>query len=121
MAPSSTTSPSTALTSESIISWWKDWQSFLRLSLEANALRARMVSTDVFDLDQDDGARREGEIFMKMRPDYIPNIIEEHRKRNIEPRDNLRMIASLRKAGLPVPSAEEVEAKVLAAAAIKIP
>ncbi|KRD60891.1 adenylate cyclase [Ensifer sp. Root278] len=68
-----------------------------------------------------DEARREGEIFMKMRPDYIPNIIEEHRKRNIEPRDNLRMIASLRKAGLPVPSAEEVEAKVLATAAFKIP
>ncbi|OCP35172.1 adenylate cyclase [Ensifer sp. LC163] len=63
-----------------------------------------------------DDARREGEIFMKMRPDYIPNIIEEHRKRNIQPKDNLRMMASLRKAGLPVPSAAEVEAKALASA-----
>ncbi|MGF6177709.1 adenylate cyclase [Ensifer sp. 4252] len=61
-------------------------------------------------------ARREGEIFMKMRPDYIPNVIEEHRKRNIKPEDNIRMIASLRKAGLPVPSAKEVEATLLASA-----
>lgn len=63
-----------------------------------------------------DDARREGEIFVKMRPDYISNVIEEHRKRNIKPEDNVRMIASLRKAGLPVPSEEEVEAKLLAPA-----
>jgi TolB-like protein len=56
-----------------------------------------------------DDARREGAIFMKMRPEYIRDIVEEHRKRNILPKDNARMIASLRKAGLPVPSAEEVE------------
>ena len=68
-----------------------------------------------------DDARREGEIFMKMRPDYIPNIMEEHRKRNIQPRDNLRMISSLRKAGLPVPRAEEVEASVSASTASKLP
>ncbi|WDZ81900.1 adenylate cyclase (plasmid) [Ensifer adhaerens] len=81
-----------------------------------------LVATAIYaDAGLLEDARREGEIFMKMRPDYIPNIIEEHRKRNIQPMDNLRMIASLRKAGLPVPSAEEVEAKVLAAAAGKIP
>ena len=60
-----------------------------------------------------DDARREGAIFMEMRPQYIRDIVEEHRKRNIRPRDNAFMIASLRKAGLPVPSAEEVEAEVL--------
>jgi tetratricopeptide (TPR) repeat protein len=60
-----------------------------------------------------DDAKREGEIFMKMRPEYIGNIIEENWKRNIQPKDSAHMIASLRKAGLPVPSAEEVRAAVL--------
>lgn len=60
-----------------------------------------------------DDAKREGEIFMKMRPVYIGNIIEENWKRNIQPKDSAHMIASLRKAGLPVPSAEEVRAAVL--------
>lgn len=81
-----------------------------------------LVATAIYaDAGLLDDARREGEIFMKMRPDYIPNIIEEHRKRNIQPMDNLRMIASLRKAGLPVPSEEDVAAQMLAAAAAKRP
>ncbi len=79
-----------------------------------------LVATAIYaDAGLLDDARREGEIFMKMRPDYIPNIIEEHRKRNIQPMDNLRMIASLRKAGLPVPNEEDVAAEMLAAAAAK--
>jgi (2Fe-2S) ferredoxin len=59
-----------------------------------------------------DDAKREGEIFMKMRPDYVRNIVEEHKNRNVRPRDNARMIASLRKAGLPVPDEAEVEAEI---------
>jgi TolB-like protein len=57
-------------------------------------------------------AKREADIFMRMRPDYIHNIVEEHKNRNIRPRDNARMIASLRKAGLPVPDEAEVEAEI---------
>ncbi|MEK1930618.1 MAG: adenylate cyclase [Pararhizobium sp.] len=59
-----------------------------------------------------DDAKREGAIFMKMRPEYIRNIVEEHKDRNIQPVDSLRMIASLRKAGLPVPAAAEVDAEL---------
>ncbi|TCU20404.1 adenylate cyclase [Rhizobium sullae] len=64
-----------------------------------------------------DDAKREGEVFMKMRPEYIRDVIEENRKRNIQPKDNIRMIASLRKAGLPVPGAVDVEARLLASPA----
>ncbi|CAN7420720.1 adenylate cyclase [Pararhizobium sp. LjRoot255] len=56
-------------------------------------------------------AKREGEVFMKMRPDYLPNIVAENRKRNLPPNDSMRMIAALRRAGLPVPSATDVEAQ----------
>ncbi|MBY3194846.1 adenylate cyclase [Rhizobium laguerreae] len=56
-------------------------------------------------------AKREGEVFMKMRPDYLPNIVDENRKRNLPPKDSMRMIAALRRAGLPVPSATDVEAE----------
>ncbi len=57
-------------------------------------------------------ARREGEIFMKMRPQYIYDIVEENRKRNIKPEDSAHIIASLRKAGLPVPDEAEVAAEI---------
>lgn len=56
-------------------------------------------------------AKREGEIFMEMRPDYLPNIVAENRKKNLRPQDSMRMIAALRRAGLPVPSATNVEAE----------
>ncbi|WP_426128282.1 adenylate cyclase [Pararhizobium sp. PWRC1-1] len=59
-----------------------------------------------------DDAKREAATFMKMRPEYIDNIVEEHRNRNIQPADSLRMIASLRKAGLPVPAAKELDAEL---------
>ena len=55
-------------------------------------------------------AKREGEIFMEMRPDYLPNIVAENRKRSLLPQDSMRMIVALRRAGLPVPSATDVEA-----------
>ncbi|KQT02892.1 adenylate cyclase [Rhizobium sp. Leaf391] len=56
-------------------------------------------------------AKREGAVFTKMRPDYLPNIVAENRKRNLPPKDSLRIIAALRRAGLPVPSATDVEAE----------
>ncbi|MGX9992593.1 adenylate cyclase (plasmid) [Rhizobium sp. Z1P35] len=56
-------------------------------------------------------AKREGEVFIKMRPDYLPNIVAENRKRNLPPKDSLRIIAALRRAGLPVPSSTDVEAE----------
>ncbi|MEJ5020996.1 adenylate cyclase [Ochrobactrum vermis] len=55
-------------------------------------------------------AKREGEVFMKMRPDYLPNIVAENRKRNLQSKDSMRIIEALRRAGLPVPSATDVEA-----------
>jgi TolB-like protein len=59
-------------------------------------------------------AKREGEVFMKMRPDYLPNIVAENRKRNLPPKDSMHIIAALRRAGLPVPSAADVEAELRA-------
>ncbi|ASV84652.1 tetratricopeptide repeat family protein [Ochrobactrum quorumnocens] len=56
-------------------------------------------------------AKREGEVFMKMRPDYLPNIVAENRKRNLPPKDSIRIIEALRRAGLPVPSVTDVEAE----------
>ncbi|MGQ3296443.1 MAG: tetratricopeptide repeat protein, partial [Shinella sp.] len=58
-----------------------------------------------------DEAKREGEVFMKMRPDYLPNIVAENRKRNLSSQDSMRIIVALRRAGLPVPSAADVEAE----------
>lgn len=48
-------------------------------------------------------AAREGALFMKMRPAFLPNIAEELANRNIRPEDQLRIIAGLRKAGMTVP------------------
>lgn len=56
-------------------------------------------------------AKREGEVFMKIRPDYLPNIVAENRKRNLSSWDSMRIIVALRRAGLPVPSATDVEAE----------
>ena len=57
-------------------------------------------------------AKREGEVFMKMRPGYLLNIVAENRKRNLSPKDSMRMIAALRRVGLPVPSATDIEAEL---------
>jgi TolB-like protein len=46
-------------------------------------------------------ARREGARFNEMRPDFIPNVVAELKARNFQPVDRARMIADLRKAGLP--------------------
>ncbi|TCL71349.1 adenylate cyclase [Rhizobium sp. BK251] len=54
----------------------------------------------------------EADTFMKMRPEFIHGIVKELKSRNIQPRDNARMIASLRKAGFPVPDEATVKAEI---------
>ncbi|AOF93376.1 adenylate cyclase [Sinorhizobium sp. RAC02] len=66
-------------------------------------------------------ARHEGEVFIKMRPDYLPNIVAENRKRNLSPQDSMRIIVALRRAGLPVPSATDVEAEFRVSEALDRP
>ncbi|AOF93405.1 adenylate cyclase [Sinorhizobium sp. RAC02] len=51
----------------------------------------------------DEEARREGEIFVRMRPDFLPNLTAELTLRNIRPIDQTRLVSGIRKAGLPVP------------------
>lgn len=48
-----------------------------------------------------DDARREAELFNRLRPDFIPNIVAELKSRNYQPADRARLIADIRKAGLP--------------------
>lgn len=48
-------------------------------------------------------ARREGKIFALMRPDFLPNIVAELTARNVQPGDQSRLMAGLRKAGLMLP------------------
>ncbi|AUW42669.1 hypothetical protein CUJ84_Chr002311 [Rhizobium leguminosarum] len=55
-------------------------------------------------------AQLEGETFMRMRPDFIANLEEELNVRNFRVSDQLRLVASLRKAGLPV--ADGMEASI---------
>lgn len=52
-------------------------------------------------------ARREGEIFVKMRPDFMANVIAEMEQRNMQPVDQTRFLAAMRKAGMPVPATAE--------------
>jgi TolB-like protein/tetratricopeptide (TPR) repeat protein len=56
-------------------------------------------------------ARREAAAFNKMRPDFIPNIVDELKARNFQPADRARMIADIRKAGLP--AVDEIQASML--------
>jgi adenylate cyclase len=50
-----------------------------------------------------DDARREGQVFVSMRPDFLPNVITELAMRNMQPEDRDRLIEGLRKAGMTVP------------------
>ncbi|PDS69882.1 adenylate cyclase [Rhizobium phaseoli] len=58
-----------------------------------------------------DDARREARRFNEMRPDFIPNIVAELKSRNFQPVDRARMIADIRRAGLP--AVDEVEASMV--------
>lgn len=61
--------------------------------------------------DMVDEARREARLFDEMRPDFIPNIVAELKSRNFQPADRARLIADIRKAGLP--AVDEVQASML--------
>lgn len=50
-----------------------------------------------------DKARLEGETFVRMRPDFLPNIVAELAMRNVQPDDRDRLMNGLRKAGLQLP------------------
>ncbi|MDR9776996.1 adenylate cyclase [Rhizobium hidalgonense] len=63
------------------------------------------------DADMMDDARREARRFNEMRPDFIPNIVAELKSRNFQPADRARMIADIRRAGLP--AMDEVEASMV--------
>ncbi|MBY3175045.1 adenylate cyclase [Rhizobium leguminosarum] len=58
-----------------------------------------------------DDARREASSFDAMRPDFIPNVVAELKARNFRPADRARLIADIRKAGLP--ASDEVQASML--------
>ncbi|APO72695.1 tetratricopeptide repeat-containing/TolB domain-containing protein (plasmid) [Rhizobium gallicum] len=58
-----------------------------------------------------DDARREASRFNEMRPDFIPNMVAELKVRNFRPADRARLIADIRKAGLP--ASDEVQASML--------
>lgn len=67
-----------------------------------------------------DEARRAGETFMQMRPDFVPNIQAELMMRNLQPKDQLRVVSGLRKAEVPIPDGVE-EAIAASAAAVEAP
>ncbi|EPE97163.1 adenylate cyclase [Rhizobium grahamii] len=58
-----------------------------------------------------DDARREATLFNQLRPDFIPNIVAELKSRNFQPADRARLIADIRKAGLP--AADEVASTMM--------
>nr|WP_153500114.1 tetratricopeptide repeat protein [Sinorhizobium meliloti] len=60
-------------------------------------------------------ARRAGETFMRRRPDFVPNLQAEFKMRNLQPKDQLRLVSGLRKAGFSIP--DGVEASIAAAEA----
>ncbi|MBY5560220.1 adenylate cyclase [Rhizobium leguminosarum] len=55
-----------------------------------------------------DDARREGQVFVSMRPDFLPNIVTELAMRNMQPEDRDRLIGGLRKAGMTVPDPDAI-------------
>lgn len=53
-------------------------------------------------------ARRAGAVFVAMRPEFLANLSAELKNRNIQPHDRARMIAGVRKAGLPIPAEADI-------------
>jgi TolB-like protein len=58
-----------------------------------------------------DEATREGAIFVKLRPSFVPNVDAELRKRNFRDADIVRVKDGLRKAGL-LPDDQEQKSKI---------
>jgi hypothetical protein len=72
----------------------------------------RAVAAVIYaDAGMVEDARREAALFNEMRPDFIPNVVAELKGRNFRPADRPRMIADLRKAGLP--AVDEVQSTML--------
>lgn len=108
-------SSSTALASEVVVSWWNDWRTFLNLRLELNALRARAVTTDLFDEDEDDGARREREINEAL------NMIPLKRREVFEAElETQRAIIRAKHEGARTQSSAEVDLHAVERAAIEL-
>ncbi|WP_183881762.1 adenylate cyclase [Rhizobium sp. BK512] len=63
------------------------------------------------DADMMADAHLEAMRFNEMRPDFIPNIVAELKSRNFQPADRAKLIADIRKAGLP--AVDEVEASMV--------
>lgn len=63
-----------------------------------------------------DEAHREGREFVRMRPDFLPNVLAELQMRNMQPTDSDRVIDGLRKAGMTVPYAVGTGAAITAEA-----
>ncbi|MGZ2380658.1 adenylate cyclase [Rhizobium leguminosarum] len=55
-----------------------------------------------------DDAHREGQVFVSMRPDFLPNVVTELAMRNMQPEDRDRLIEGLRKAGMTVPDPDAI-------------
>ncbi|PDS78015.1 adenylate cyclase [Rhizobium sp. L43] len=53
-------------------------------------------------------ARREGQVFVGMRPDFLPNVVTELAMRNMQREDRDRLIEGLRKAGMTVPDPDAI-------------
>jgi adenylate cyclase len=51
-----------------------------------------------------DEAKREGKVFVELRPAFMPNIEAELKKRNFQAADRIRLLSGLRKAGLLPPA-----------------
>ncbi|EJZ18490.1 hypothetical protein RCCGEPOP_25187 [Rhizobium sp. Pop5] len=82
-----------------------------RADLQKFPLYHAVAAVIYVDADMMDDARREARRFNEMRPDFIPNIVAELKSRNFQPADRARLIADIRKAGLP--AVDEVEASMV--------
>ncbi len=73
---------------------------------------AAVIYADAGMMDQ---ARHEAEIFVRMRPDFLPNVVEELAMRNVQPSDRDRLIEGLRKAGMLPPKVKDPAAITISA------
>lgn len=73
---------------------------------------AAVIYADAGLMDQ---ARYEAEIFVRIRPNFLPNVVEELAMRNVQPGDRDRLIEGFRKAGMLPPKVEDPAAITISA------
>jgi len=73
---------------------------------------AAVIYADAGMMDQ---AWHEAEIFVRMRPDFLPNVVEELAMRNVQPGDRDRLVEGLRKAGMLPPKVKDPAAITISA------